>query len=410
MKTNPFRFDRLAEEAEFFDREEEVGRIVAAIGGGENLLVRGPRRMGKTSCLLRAARTAAAEHDALCFFVDLSRYSSLAAVAEAMLRNAVPKISTLGERATTWLASAVKGLVLKPKAKASVDATAAGGPDLELEFGVELKSRDPEAQGAAFIEVLDALDALAGRRKRRIAVILDEFTFIEEIGPAQVAWNLRAAMQRHHHVTYIFAGSAQHMIDALHGRSGPFLGMFGVLNIGPIEPPRFAQWIDARLRQHGVTADGVGEACVGFAGPRTRDILQLARRSFDLAAGGRHRAPAGLVDQAIAELIDDLSDDFWSVWTSIPRIQKSILQAVADGSGEALFSAEVIARYGLGNTAVVTQNCRRLARIVPGVTDHRAPQLQRVDHADRVEFVFDNPYFARWVRQINRQEPFRPDR
>src|SRR5580693_3888915 len=130
MKANPFRFDRLAEEAEFFDREEEVARIVAAIGGGENLLVRGPRRMGKTSCLLRAARTAAVEHDALCFFVDLSRYSSLAAVAEAMLRNAVPKISSLGERATTWLASAVKGLVLKPKAKASVDATAAGGPDL----------------------------------------------------------------------------------------------------------------------------------------------------------------------------------------------------------------------------------------------------------------------------------------
>jgi hypothetical protein len=227
----------------------------------------------KTSCLLRAARLAAAEHDAVCFFADLSLYSSLADVTEALLKSALPELGSFGDRAAQFIAGAVRGLVLKPHVKAKFDGNASGGSELELEVGAELRGKDAAAHSKALTDVLNALDKLAKKRKRPVAIIFDEFTFVEAIGPDRVSWQLRSAMQRHQNIVYIMAGSVRHMIDRLHGEHGPFYGMFGRLAIERIDPDLMAKWIDESCERHGVKATGVGAACIRWAGSRTRDIV-----------------------------------------------------------------------------------------------------------------------------------------
>ena len=393
---NPFRFDRLPTDAAFVDRDREVARIVDCIRRGENLLVHGERRMGKTSCLRRAARQAAAELDATCFFADLSTQPSLARLTESLLRNAVPALASLGEQAAAWIAGAVRGLVLRPSARASLDASRAGGPELELELGVELRARNERAQAAAFLEVLDAIDRLAGRRRRRVAVLLDEFTFLEKIGPERVSWQLRGAMQRHQHLTYVLAGSAQHLIDRMHGPDGPFYGMFGRLAVGPIPEEEMTAWIDRSCARHGVKPAGVGADCVRRAGPRTRDIVQLARRTFDLGVGAR-AANARTVGQAFDSLLEDFDAEFRSAWSQFPVSAQAVLVAVAAGEGRSLFTEATRGIFGLGSTAEVSQVCRRLTRTGRQTTDFRDAVLVRVETPATLEHRFDNPYFAAWV-------------
>jgi hypothetical protein len=399
---NPFRFDRLPTAAAFVDREREVARIVQCIREGENLLVFGERRMGKTSCLIRAARLAADEFGATCFFADLSRYSSLAEVTDALLKNAIPALASLGEKATAWLAGQVRGLVLRPAVKASLDTTKTGGGEMELELGLELRGRDPQAHAAALNGVLDALDELAGKRKRKVAVILDEFTFIEKLGPERASWQLRGAMQRHQHLVYILAGSAQHLIDRMHGADGAFFGMFGRLPIGPIPEDEMIAWIDRSSSKNGCKADGVGAECLRLLGPRTRDIVQLARRTFDLgvAAG---KANAGTVTAALDSLLEDFDAEFQQQWSQFPPLQQAVLTAVAAGEGATLFTAATRARFGLGSTAEVTQNCQRLTRAGKRTQDFREAVLVRLEHPDKLEHRFDNPLFGYWVTRLSRR-------
>lgn len=396
---NPFRFDRLPSATSFFDREKEVDEIVKAIKDGMNLLVYGPRRMGKTSCLLKAARIAADKHGAVSFFVDLSLYATLADVTEALLKSATPALGSLGSRTALILAETVKGLVLKPKAKASVDGGGSGAPSIDIEIGLELRSRDSAAHSKALIDVLDKIDELAGKNRKKVAVILDEFTFLELIGPERVSWQLRGAMQKHQHVVYILAGSVQHVIDQLHGDQGPFMGMFGRLLIGPIPHDPMSEWIDASLEKCAIRSEGAGAQCILLVGPRTRDIIQLARRTFD-EAKAKGAAKPSTVRAALASIVDDFSEEYWRLWSPLSSISKSILQAVASGHGLTLFHRDTLLRYGLVSTAAVSQACRTLEQNRAGSSGYRPPILARIEHATGREYVFDNPFFKVWVQRL----------
>lgn len=397
---NPFRFDRLPAASSFFDREKEVAEIVKAITGGVNLLVYGPRRMGKTSCLLKAARIAADKHGAVSFFVDLSLYATLADVTEALLKSAMPALGSLGSRTAYILAETVRGLVLKPNAKASVDGGASGVPSIDLEIGLELRGRDSAAHSKALIDVLDRIDELAGKSRKKVAVILDEFTFLELIGPERVSWQLRGAMQKHQHVAYIFAGSVQHIIDQLHGDQGPFMGMFGRLLVGPIPADLMSEWIDKSHERSGIQSEGAGAECVLLAGPRTRDIIQLARRTFDEAMTKGIAKPS-TVRAALAFIVDDFAEEYWRLWSPLSSTSKSILQAIASGHGLTLFHRDTLLRYGLVSTAAVSQACRTLEQNRVGSSGYRPPILGRVEHATGREYVFDNPFFKIWVQRLS---------
>ncbi len=397
---NPFRFDRLPTATSFFDREKEVSEIVNAITGGVNLLVYGPRRMGKTSCLLKAARIAADKHDAVSFFVDLSLYASLADVTEALLKNATPALGSLGSRTAYILAETVKGLVLKPKAKASVDGGVSGVPSVDIEIGLELRGKDSVAHSKALIDVLDKIDELAGKSRKRVAIILDEFTFVELIGPERVSWQLRGAMQKHQHVAYILAGSVQHMIDQLLGDHGPFMGMFGRLLVGPIPTDLMSEWIDTSLKKNGIHSEGAGAECVLLAGPRTRDIIQLARRTFDEAKAKGIAKPSS-VKAGVALIVDDFAEEYWRLWSPLSSTSKSILQAIASGHGRTLFHRDTLLRYGLISTAAVSQACRTLEQNRAGSSGYRPPILGRIEHARGREYVFDNPFFKIWVQRLS---------
>jgi hypothetical protein len=406
LSHNPFRYDRLPDDSAFFDREEEVGRIVKSITKGENLLVRGLRRMGKTSCLLRAARTAANEHNAVTFFADLRRYATLADLAQGLLSNAVPALGSLGARASTWLASTVKGILLKPAAKGSLNSSALGGPDLEVELSLEVKAAPAAVQVRTFTDVLDALNTLAGEQKKPVAVILDEFTFLDEmgLGADKASWQLRSTIQRHQHITYILAASSRHLIDRLHGSEGPFYGMFGRLEVKAIDPVRFSGWIDSQFVLAGITADRIGETCIRLVGERTRDILQLARRCFDLAAPSAAATPT-TVEAALASLIEDSDSEFFDLWAPLAPLKKTILRIISDQGGTADFTAATIAPYGLHVSSSIGQACRDLMRMRSTGFDNRTPFILRISEHP-AKYTFDNPFFAAWVKRLEQARPY----
>ena len=103
------------------------------------------------------------------------------------------------------------------------------------------------------------------------------------------------------------------------------------LQFGPIDPEHLARWIDERLTGAGVRASGAGAAIVSAVGPRTRDIILVARECFDnrVLAGTATEQDVG---RAIDNVVGTQSALLESLWMGLSALQQNVLRAVAADS------------------------------------------------------------------------------
>jgi len=260
--------------------------------------------------------------------------------------------------------------------------------------GLLIPSRQIEARRSDIVEqqrtlgqVLDALEELAKRKRTTIGVVLDEVQELRALGGEQAEWHLRGVIQHHQHLAYVLAGSRPSVLREMITEGRAFYGMLDTMAFGAIEHDHLARWIDARLAGAKIKATGIGDACIALAGPRTRDVVQLARKVYDVAlATGTRRAEARTVATAFGELIDDMDDAFHAQWEDASTIQRDVLRAVA-ATRAGLTTEQTRAAFALPASGSTTKAAATL------VAERR---LQKADEAPS-GYAFDNPYFRGWV-------------
>ncbi len=375
---NPFRVHGVVTEDFFTDRVEELARIERTFREpSAKLMVYGPRRMGKTSALMQAI----ARHEqqgGVAFLVDVSTASALVDIANRVLEAAG---RALGRK---WR-DAIGDFVSRIGLKLSLSPDATTGlvvPSLDL----ELRSSSLEDQRRSLGQTLDAVDAMARQRQVSLAIVLDEFQEIGRFGGESAEWHLRGILQQHQHVSYVLAGSQAHIIERMLDKGRAFYGLADHLHFGPIDPGHMAQWIDARLTSAGVKAAGVGAEVVSAAGPRTRDIVLVARQCFDRSASAG-TADAAEVTLAVDDIVTAQGALLEATWMGLTPLQQNVLRAVA-ALTEGLTRSSSLRRFGLGSS---------------GSTTNAASALVHAGHlvkaANPVGYAFDSPFFRRWVEQ-----------
>ena len=374
--TNPFRIGGVVTDAFFTNRADELRRIEKALlSPGDKLLVFGPRRMGKSSTLDRAIANVTARKG-VAFRADLSGATTVTDIANRILQGASRAI---GRRWQDVLGAFLKALTLK--VSLSMDPrTGLAIPSLS----VEGRTNALEDQRASLARVLDTIDLVAAQRKARVGIVLDEFQTIARFGGEGAEWHFRGIIERHQHVAYVGAGSELSLLAAMQGEGRAFYKLFRPLHLGLIDPEHMARWIEERLAGAGVAPDGIGEHIVATAGPRTRDIVELARTVFDIAA------PVGAVDdstldQALQELLGTYEESFRRQWEDLPPSQQNVLRAVAVAEPK-LYGRPSLMRFGVRSSAEVAQAVDWLARREIVVREEKA-------------VTFDNPFFQAWVAE-----------
>src|SRR5690606_5888274 len=156
-----------------------------------------------------------------------------------------------------------------------------------ITFGIDRRTAGEEERRRAFEGVFERLSQVRADTKRPVAVVLDEFQAVRSFAGESSEWHLRDVMQRHGDLAFVCAGSQESLIHDMIGPKRAFYKMFELLPLGPIEPERFADWIDERLARGSGVVPGVGAELVRVAGPRTQDVIQVARQLYfrGLAAG-----------------------------------------------------------------------------------------------------------------------------
>jgi hypothetical protein len=342
---NPFRIGGLVSGAHFTNRAEERRRIRRALTTPQaHLIVFGARRMGKTSTL-EVVREELAAKGRLVVMADLSTASTLADVTNRVLHATA---RALGRGWHDALAGFLQRLTLKV-AVSPDPGTGLLVPSLD----VSVRDSDLDTQRSGLGEALDGLEQLAASRRSHIGVVLDEFQEIHRFGGERAEAHLRAIIQRQKHVTYVLAGSDEHLIRAMMGARRPLYKLLEPLEFGPIDADHLAAWVESRMKTAGVEAKGIGNAVVALAGPRTRDVVQLARATFE-AGRGSGRATDATVAEGFRQIVLAEDTPIRSLWESLSPLQQNVLRAVATRAA-GLTTRETRRRHALNETGTATK-------------------------------------------------------
>lgn len=376
-RQNPFLPTILARGAHFADREAEVERLRDAyMREGARLVVYGDRRMGKTSALDRAAEVAR-KGGGLVAIASLANASDAADAASLILLAVRQQIGRNWRKALESMVGRLQGSInLKP------GPTDSAPPVVSITFGL----REETQRAQLLTDALDAVNAQMEAEGRRMGLAIDEFQRLREWGGDDAEWAFKSSLEKHRAISYVLAGSKRHVIEGMISSKGRALWkQVDAFEFGPIPPEELAAWIQSQAARTGVriTLEGADEI-VRLAGPRTRDIVQLAREVW-FEAAGREETVALHVRAAMTQLIRVQSALYGAMWRARPPAEQRILRALVVRPTLAPTSADALSRFSLGPKSSVQKAVMRL------IEEEHLVALPGGGYG------FDDPFFREWI-------------
>ncbi len=247
-----FPTDQPIPASQMIGRDADVSEITAVLSGGSSIIVAGPRRTGKTS-VCDAVLGRLQLQGFYTVSVDLFRIATAAELAEALVASALSNRSVL-RRALHQTRRAGRFVADVVQTSAVVKSKAQLGEELEVAFAPGLAARDPE-------RYLDYALELPGRiaeaDRTSVVVFFDEFQEVaspqQPYGDAdRLTKRMRSIFQRSSGVSYLFAGSIEHLMRDLFTPSHRALHQFGGFHdLRPIDEPTWAAGLTERFEADG---------------------------------------------------------------------------------------------------------------------------------------------------------------
>src|SRR5438270_1499282 len=279
-----FPTDQPIPASQMIGREVDVREIVGSLAGGASVIVAGPRRIGKTS-VCDAAVGRLARRGFYTVEVDLFRIASAAELAEALVaatisnRSALRRVLHQTRRAGRFVADVVHtSAVVKSKTQL--------GEELEIAFSPGMAARDPD-------RYLDYALALPGRiaaaDRKQAVVFFDEF---QEIASGQQPYGdadrltkrMRAIFQRTAGVSYLFAGSIEHLMRDLFTPAQRALHQFGGFHaLRPIDAAAWAAGLAERFAADDCAVEeGALDRLIEYGELQPRTTMLIAQKSHQV--------------------------------------------------------------------------------------------------------------------------------
>lgn len=364
---NPFRYGQVVKDDDFCPRPEFLRQIRSFIESGQNLALTGERRVGKTSLIWK---TASEIDDLNLIYIDLMEVKTADDLCRRMIR-AVAR----AESHEPFLARLLRSLAsLRPSL--SMDPVS-GQPCLSLDSRVTLNADSLES-------ILDIIGETGERR--RILVVFDEFQDILNLRDSNnVLAILRSRIQFQGSIPYIFAGSIRNRMNMVFfDPESPFFKSAQAMEIGPIDPEGFCQFLRIRFRR------GRREV--------SKDLLREVMQMFDLIPGDVQEFCSALWDRTSPgdQITEALFEEaFALVFAREFRVYEQML---VQASAQQMKCLAALARLG-GSSPYSSEFMKETGITLPGSVQAALKNLQKkkILFQKNGEIRFSNPYFKQWL-------------
>jgi uncharacterized protein len=262
-------------------RRDDLREITTRLEAGTHLILAGARRTGKTS-VCEAALARAARRGAYTAKVDLFRVSDAGELAEALASAVIANRST-AHRALRRARSAGRAALSAAQGRAVLKMVGELGEGVELALTPGLAAQDPER---ALDLALELPERVARADGKRMLLFFDEFQELASArrpygDPDAVTNRMRAVFQRTEAVSYLFAGSIEHVMRDLFAPSRrAFSGFGSFYTLRPIDPEDWRAGLADRFAADGCeVAVAALERIVTLGGGHPRATMRIAQQA-----------------------------------------------------------------------------------------------------------------------------------
>jgi hypothetical protein len=267
--------------SQLIGRRDDVREIATRLEAGTHLIVAGPRRTGKTS-VCEAALSRARRRGAYTAKVDLFRVSDAAELAE-VLAAAVIANRSAAHRALRRARTAGRAALTAAQSTAVIRMIGELGEGVELALTPGLAAQNPER---ALDLALELPERVATADGRRLILLLDEFQEVASArrpygDPDAVTNRMRAVFQRSTAVSYLFAGSIEHVVrDLFAPARRAFSGFGSFYALRPISKEEWRRGLAERFAADDCTiAEPALDRIVELGGGHPRATMRIAQQA-----------------------------------------------------------------------------------------------------------------------------------
>ena len=364
---NPFKYGRVVSADDFCPRGDLVRQMTGFIKSGQNVVLQGERRMGKTSLIYETVRQLKRYR---MLYVDLLEIKT----ADDLCKRMVKALISMEQQAGL-LERVLKSLShLRPVI--SVDPLT-GQPSVSMDAGVHLR---PDS--------LDGiLDLVKESHKRtRLVVAFDEFQDILNLADSRETLAvLRSKIQFHKDIPYVFAGSIRNrMGEIFTDPESAFFKSAIAVNVGPLDREVFAGFLADKFALGKRLVDsGTMTKIITIAENVPGDVQELCEVIWETTAY-RDSIREDCINPALELIYARESKGYEAAMVQLTGHQLKCLVGLARMGGKAPLSSGFIRGVGIAGPASIKKALNRLVQL-------------KVVYRHEGEYKFVNPFFKTWL-------------
>jgi uncharacterized protein len=352
---------------DFCPRPNLLKQLAGFIKSGQNVVLQGERRMGKTSLLYETVRQLK-RHRLL--YVDLLEIKT----ADDLCKRIVKALISMEQQA--GLLERILKTLSQLRPVVSVDPLT-GQPSVSVDAGVRLR---PDS--------LDGiLDLIRESHKRtRLVVVLDEFQDILNLPDSKETLAvLRSKIQFHKDIPYVFAGSVRNqMREIFTDPDSAFFKSAIAVDVGPLDKESFAGFLADKfaLGKKVVDKDAMAKV-IELAENVPGDVQEFCEAIWETTAY-RSTIHEDCIGPALELIYARESKGYEAALVQLTGQQLKGLVGLARMGGKAALSAAFIQGVGITGPASIKKALNRLVQL-------------KVVYRHEGEYKFVNPFFKTWL-------------
>ena len=338
---NPFKYGGVVRGPYFADRRNEMNELKREMVNLNRVFLVSPRRFGKTCLLLNLIKML--ERDAMaCAYIDLNAFPDIKSFASALTSLTSKALETNKDKLLKMFAGLQK---LRPKVTVDLDGT--------INAGLELAVDEKDAL-SALLEGMQHAEKLAAKKKKKLVVIIDEFSDLEKFNGQTIERALRSEIQKQTHIGYIFSGSEQSvMLAMIRDRTRAFYKLGRIMELGPIERGAYADFVQKWLKKGGYTVKKDDLKRIFEIGNDVPyNVQRLCNVMWDDAMETKAIKPAQIEKLPVIVAQQD-SPHYEMLWHSASQSQKILLIALSKDQTVKPFSKDFQLKHGIGPSSSI---------------------------------------------------------
>ena len=376
LPENPFFTGTDIPDAYFCDREQETEKMISHIRNGSHIVLKSPRRIGKSSLIKHVFRQKEISGRMNTLFVDIYGTKTAADFQTEFQNSLLRAPFAKGTRLKIEFESLLKGAYLD---LGSLNTVTGQYQLPKVGFAPSMMPRIPLPELFAFLENTDNPNL----------VVFDEFQQIEEY-PERMAAILRSFVQQATRTCFVFSGSSRHLLTTMFQSSNqPFYKSAVPMDLDILSLGAYVDFCRSMFGLGGRAVDGDAVAFVYhlFSG-ETYLLQETMKETYT------RTFPGGLADKetvlaAIGEMLSRKDTDYREIMNRLgnKKERNTLFCIASEGIASGMTSSSMLKKYDLDNASSV-QNA--LVNLGEG-------KLNLIDRIAKGTYVIQDRLFELWI-------------